>query len=205
MSLLIGIKTENGKIRYISLSNENNQDFDRIVGTLRNFYKSTEKVNALISLGNLHWLGASPYNKNKGDEDTVNCESLIRDRKLSAGKHGSNFTDSEEEFVKRVDRHERYSLNCCFLFENGEWYILVGSHKENIRNIDKSVLRKSTRMNGLTVYKYDPGHSYQILSEEHFYTWEEVRESADTKNMTYYIFRGERILTIIHPTTPKAA
>lgn len=204
MSLLIGIKNNDGNIRYISVSTEYTQKFDKIVGTLRNFYKSEEKVKALINLGNLHWLGCSPYNKSKGESDVVNCEAIIRDRKLSAGKHGTNFTDSEENFVKKLERDCRVGLNCCFLFDDGQWYILVGSHKENIKTVDSSVLKKSTRMDGLTVYTYDPQSNYQTLSSKDFHTWEEVRESADKDKITYYIFRGEKLLTIIHPKLAKA-
>jgi len=208
MSLLIGMKNEGGDIRYISVSTEYKQKFDNIVATLKNFYKSPEKVKTLIDLGNLHWLGGSPYKKSKGENDVANCEAIIRDRKLSPGKHGTSFVNSDEEFVKRLERNCRYGLNCCFLFEDGQWYILVGGHKENIKTIDSSVLQKSTLMDGLQVYTYDPACSYNKLPEKEFYTWEEVRASSDKENKIYYIFRGEKLLTIIHPKpmiTPQAA
>ncbi|GAB6119601.1 hypothetical protein [Dysgonomonas termitidis] len=205
MSLLIGMKSESGNIRYISVSTEYKHKFDKIVATLRNFYKSPGKVNTLIELGNLHWLGTSPYKKSKGEDDLVNCEAIIRDRKLSPGKHGTQFADSEEDFVKKLERDCRSGLNCCFLFDDGQWYILVGSHKENIKTIDASVLQKSTRMDGLTVYTYEPDCSYQTLSEKEFHTWEEVRASSGRDNKTYYIFRGEKLLTIIHPAVKKAS
>jgi len=204
MSLLIGTKTENGKIRYISVANEYKQSLDRVAGLLRNFYQSPERVQALIDLGNLYWLGASPYKKSKGNNDNLNCESYIRDRKLSPGKHGTSLVENEAEFVKKLE-HDSYGLNCCFLFENNEWYILVGSHRENIRSIDSSVLKKSTRMDGLKVYRYNPEENYNRFAEKEFYTWEEVRESADKDSITYYIFRGEKLLTIIHPQEVKTA
>ncbi len=204
MSLLIGMKNDGGDIRYISVSTEYHHKFDKIVATLKNFYKSTGKVQALINLGNLHWLGASPYKKSKGNDDTINCEAIIRDRKLSPGKHGTSYVSTEEDFVKSLERNCRNGLNCCFLFDAGQWYILVGSHKESINTIDSSVLRKSTRMDGLQVYTYDSECNYNKLSEKDFYTWEEVRESADKDKKTYYIFRGEKLLTIIHPKPGKA-
>jgi len=206
MSLLIGMKSESGNIRYISVSTEYKQTFDKIVATLKNFYKTPEKVKALIDLGNLHWLGASPYKKSKGGDDAVNCEAIIRDRKLSAGKHGAQFAGSERDFVKRLERDCRSGLNCCFLYDtDNRWYILAGSHKENINTVDSSVLQKSTRMDGLKVYTYNPRENYQTLPEQDFYTWEEVRASADRENKVYYIFRGEKLLTIIHPAVKKAS
>lgn len=204
MSLLIGLKQEDG-IRYISVSTEYGHKFDKVVSILRNFYKSPEKVKTLIDLGNLHWLGPSPYNKSKGSEDLVNCEAIIRDRKLSPGKHGFCHTDTEENFVKKLDRDCRYGLNCCFLFDENEWHILMGGHKENVRTIDASVLKKGTRMEGLSVYEYCPDQDYNRLSGKDFYTWQEVRLSADESNKPYYIFRGEKLLTIIHPNTNKAS
>ncbi|NDV80768.1 hypothetical protein [Bacteroides sp. 51] len=204
MSLLIGIKQEDG-IRYISVSTEYGHKFDKVVSILRNFYKSPEKVKTLIDLGNLHWLGPSPYNKSKGSEDLVNCEAIIRDRKLSPGKHGFCYTDTEENFVKKLDRDCHYGLNCCFLFDENEWHILMGGHKENIRTIDASVLKKGTRMEGLSVYEYCLDQDYNRLSGKDFYTWQEVRLSADESNKPYYIFRGEKLLTIIHPNTNKAS
>ncbi|NDW08753.1 hypothetical protein [Dysgonomonas sp. 520] len=199
MSLLIGIK-QTDNIRYISVSNEYPQKFDRIVATLRNFYKTSEKVQTLISLGNLNWLGPSPHYKSKGDDDVVNCESKIRDKKLSPGKHGSMTVTGEEEFVKKIDKQERGSLKCCFLFENNQWYILVGGHKENICTIDQSVLKKDRLMEGLEVFKYDPNSDYSRLSAEKFHSWNEVKQKADEASTTYYIFRSDKLLTIITPT-----
>ncbi len=198
MSILIGLKTS-GNIRYISVSPVYNASFNKVIATLRTFYKTQERVKALIDLGNLDWLGISPYKKCKGVDDTINCESLIRDRKLSAGKHGASYADDEKEFVKKLKGENQGNINCCFLYEEGKWYILVGGHKENINTIDKSVLIKSRLMDGLKVYKYNPEDNYQKLSEESFLSWDEVQQSADESQTTYYIFRGEKFLTIIAP------
>lgn len=195
MSLLIGKKTSSS-IRYISV--EYAMDFTAVVHTLKNFYKTTGKVEALINLGNLNYLGKTPYKKCKGEEDLINCEAKIRDRKLSSGKHGTSIAKDEADFLKKLER-ECYGLNCCFLFEDGRWYILVGGHKEQIESIDESVLDKSKRMDGLDVFNYKPDDSYNKLKPVGFYSWDEVQQSAHATNTTYYIFRGERLLTILTP------
>lgn len=204
MSILIGRKTESGSILYISLSNEYKQTFARITAILKNFYRTPERVEALIELGNLHWLGGSPYKKNKNGDDIVNCESLIRDRKLSPGKHGSQYADTEEKYVTKNDRTGK--IDCCFLFDNdGQWYVLVGAHKERLATADESILEKSTLMYGLKVYKFEPNDPHTKLQEKEFYTWEEVKKAANKANIPHYIFRNERLLTVIKPTPAKAS
>ena len=195
MSLLIGIKQPD-YIRYISV--ESIPAFNQITGTLKTFYKTQERVKALIELGNLNWLGKSPYKKSKGDDDLVNCEAKIRDKKLSPGKHGSCTVKDEKEFVKKLDHNSR-DLNCCFLYEDNRWYILVGGHKENIQTIDKSVLKKGALMKGLEVYKYDPKSEHNQLSKVDFYSWDEVKQNVEETGTTYYIFRSGKLLTIITP------
>ncbi|MBF0578180.1 hypothetical protein [Dysgonomonas sp. GY617] len=195
MSLLIGKKTTSG-IRYISV--EYAMKFTTVVHTLKTFYKTVEKVDALIDLGNLNYLGKTPYKKCKGEQDLINCESKIRDRKLSPGKHGASTAKDESDFLKKLERECR-GLNCCFLFDEGKWYVLVGGHKEQIESIDESVLDKSKRMDGLTVFNYKQDDSYNKLIPVDFYSWNEVLQSANTTHTTYYIFRGERFLSIITP------
>lgn len=195
MSLLIGKKTSSG-IRYISV--ECAMTFSTIVHTLKTFYKTTERVDALINLGNLNYLGKTPFKKCKGEEDLINCEAKIRDKKLSEGKHGTSIVKDEAEFLKKLERNCR-GLNCCFLFEEDKWYVLVGGHKQQIESIDESVLDKGKRMEGLEVYTYKPDDSYNKLNSVEFYSWDQVKQSANTNNTTYYIFRGEKFLTIITP------
>lgn len=201
MSLLIGIQQPE-YIRYISV--EYVPKFSQITSTLKTFYKTPERVKALVELGNLNWLGKSPYKKSKGDSDLINCEAKIRDKKLSPGKHGSCMAKDEKDFVKKLERNTR-GLNCCFLYDNGQWYILVGGHKENIRTIDETVLKKDRLMEGLEVYKYDPGSEYHKLSKIEFYSWNEVKENAKETGTTYYIFRNNKLLTIISPNPVKAS
>jgi hypothetical protein len=201
MSILIGIKGADS-IRYISTDYP--QQFEKVVHTLKNFYKSPEKVKTLIDLGNLDWLGPSPYKKSKGDSDTINCESRIRDKKLSAGKHGWKTARDDKEFVSQLERNPGRNLNCCFLFEDNKWLILIGDHKESINTIDETVLKKSQLMDGLKVYVYDPGNQYNRLAEKSFYSWNEVQQSVDEEQIPHYIFRGEKFLTTITPN-PKEA
>lgn len=201
MSLLIGIKQPE-YIRYISV--EYIPAFNLITSTLKTFYKTQDRVETLIQLGNLNWLGKTPYKKSKGDDDMINCEAKIRDKKLSPGKHGSCIAKDEKDFVKKLERNPR-GINCCFLYDDNQWYILVGGHKENIQTIDESVLEKDRLMEGLEVYIYDPKSDYSKLSKEEFYSWDEVKQSAEETGTTYFIFRNGKLLTIIHPNPTKAS
>lgn len=200
MSILIGIKDVDN-IRYISADYP--QQFEKVVHTLKNFYKSPEKVKALIDLGNLDWLGPSPYRKSKGIDDLINCESRIRDKKLSPGKHGWKTVRSNNEFVEQLEHNPGKNLNCCFLYENNNWFILIGNHKENIDSINETILKKSQLMDGLKVYVYEPDNQYNRLTEKSFYSWDEVQRSADDTQTPHYIFRGERFLTTIIPNPKK--
>jgi hypothetical protein len=199
MCILIATK-KNGKIRYITLESDSLSQFDRIVNTLRNFYKKPERIEALIELGNLEWLGPSPYKKSKGDDDTVNCLSKIRDRKWSPGKHGSSCAGDEEEFLKAIDRNRRdYLVNCGFLFDEGKWYILVGGHKESIEAIDISILKKEKLMERLVVCFYRPTNNHRKLEPQAFRRWSEVQDAADRLGRKYYIYRDEKLISVIHP------
>lgn len=207
MSIIIAQKQEK-YIRYITVETDYISHFDWVLNTIRNFYKTPEKVSALIDLGNLEWLGPSPYKKNKGDEDIVNCDSKIRDRKLSPGKHGSSTVTSEEQLMEQFSRshytytrsdQRNYRINCCFLFEDGKWYALVGGHKESIVTVDKSFLRKEILMDGLNVYYYKPESDHQKLQPENFFVWSQVQKKADEKNRIYYIFRNNRLISVIYP------
>jgi len=199
MCILIATK-KNDKIRYITLESDHYNQFDRIVNILRNFYKNPERVEALIELGNLEWLGLSPYKKNKDDEDIINCLSKIRDRKWSPGKHGSSYADNEEELLKAIDRNRQdYLVNCGFLFDEGKWYILVGGHKESIEAISISILKKEKLMGGLTACFYEPSNNYRKLEPQSFRRWSEIQDAADKLGRIYYVYRNERLISVIHP------
>lgn len=199
MNVLIGIKGSE-QIRYITL--ESAQSFRQIVNILKNFYRTPERVNTLIDLGNLYRLGITPCNKCKGEDDLINCDSKIRDRKLSTGKHGSQRVPDEKEITEKL-HGRRENLNCCFLYENDNWFVLVGGHKENIRTVDETVLSKNRLMEGLKVYVFEADDKYNRLPEKTFYSWDNVRQSADETGKTYFIFRGEKFLTIIPPSSQK--
>ncbi|MBF0648734.1 hypothetical protein IR083_07870 [Dysgonomonas sp. GY75] len=199
MCILIATKKD-GKIRYITLESDSLSQFGRVVNTLRNFYKKPERIDALIELGNLEWLGLSPYKKNKDDDDIVNCLSKIRDRKWSPGKHGASYADNEEEFLNAIDRNRRdYLVNCGFLFDEGKWYILVGGHKESIEAIDISILKKEKLMEGLLVCFYRPTNNHRKLEPQAFRRWSEVQDTADRLGRKYYVYRNEKLISVIHP------
>jgi hypothetical protein len=199
MCILIATKKD-GKIRYITLESDSLSQFGRVVNTLRNFYKKPERIDALIELGNLEWLGLSPYKKNKDDDDIVNCLSKIRDRKWSPGKHGVSYADNEEEFLNAIDRNRRdYLVNCGFLFDEGKWYILVGGHKESIEAIDISILKKEKLMEGLLVCFYRPTNNHRKLEPQAFRRWSEVQDTADRLGRKYYVYRNEKLISVIHP------
>ena len=200
MSILIGIKDADG-IRYISADYP--QQFEKVVHTLKNFYKSSEKVKALVDLGNLDYLGSSPHKKSKGSNDLINCESRIRDKKLSAGKHGRKTARDDNEFIKQLERNPGRNLNCCFLYEDNKWFILIGGHKESINAIDEKVLKKSQLMDGLKVYVYEQSNQYNRLAERSFYSWTGVQQAADKEQIPHYIFREEKFLTTITPNPKK--
>lgn len=200
MSILIGIKDAE-RIRYISVDAP--QDFDKIVSRLKTFYKTFESVNALIGLGNLNYLGMCPFKKSKGDFDMIHCESRIRDKKLVPSKHSYSFVDDEMQFIDKLESNPGRNLNCCFLYDNDKWYILIGDHKESLDKVDKSVLHKSKRMDGLQVFTYDSENKYDKLISHDFHSWKGIQQSADEKQIPHYVFRGEKYIHTIIPCKSK--
>lgn len=206
MSIIIAKKDEIG-YRYITVETDKIRHFDWILNTIRNFYKSPQKVSTLIDLGNLEWIGPSPYKKTKGDDDIVNCEAKIRDKKLSPGKHGYSYVTDEQALLKNFDRCDDYyimnspyyRINCCFLFEDNKWYVLVGAHKEAIETVDKSILLKDNLMKGLEVYKYTPSSNYHRLENSNVKSWTHIQQKANENNRNYHVFRNNKLIKIIHP------
>lgn len=81
MSLYIGKQQESEVIKYTSVSWT--PFYNGVASKLKNFYPTPKRVEALLELGNLVGLGATPYGKYSWDEgyDCIHCRAEIRDDK----------------------------------------------------------------------------------------------------------------------------
>lgn len=186
--VIIAQKQPEGIIRYVSVPKFYNYDLPSI---LKNFYPRETRVSALIDLGNLVTLRPTPFGKPRSYYDKIYCRAQIRDDREKKGKHQPRYADSEEELLKL--EHEG------FLFKEGGWHyfkdgILSASLPEFLED------RKPSSLSGLEVIHMDKDGLLDTLSASEITNWETLRSKAKDDNTAYFIFRNNRIVSIInHP------
>jgi hypothetical protein len=193
MKVKIGKLLPDGQIRHIEVFETGK--LDKTAFRLKNFYLTEKRLDALLDLGNLYRLGATPYGKCKQYDDLLYCCAAIRDESGSKKKHEATVSGNKELFIRSAD--------VCFLHENGQWSILAGKRTISIANPE--IIRQAIRhpLENIEVYS---GLSASSFSKHHedFAGWKELKEFACSKKQTLYIFRRNRLVkTINHPQTKK--
>jgi hypothetical protein len=193
MTVRIGKLLPDGQIRHIEVFETG--ELEEIAFRLKNFYSTEKRLDALLDLGNLYRLGATPYGRYKWYDDILHCQAAIRDDNGSKKKHETAVSCDREFFTQ--------SAEVCFLHENGNWLILAGKRMISIATpeiIRQAVLRPLEK---LEVYSGLSASSFSKLHED-FAGWKELEEFACSKNQTLCVFRKNRLVKIInHPQTKK--
>lgn len=100
-----------------------------------------------------------------------------------------------EEFLKLG-----YTLH--YLYDRGEWHVLTKHKKENIKTVSGAIFNTAKTkkdLKSLTVRenrKPDNNYSHERLE---FSSWDEMKQKAMENNTAYFVYSGDRLLTIINP------
>jgi hypothetical protein len=166
MTVKIGKLLPDGRVRHIEVSAT---DGTETAFKLKTFYSTGKRLDALLELGNLVYIGSSPGGRFSGINDTLHCHAEIRDNKKSPNKHGSQTAKDKETFLNPKEN--------CFLFENGQWTFQA---------------QKKNTLSQLTVYAvHDKGFSRKWASDA---TWSQLTREAQKENESYCLFNSKNKL-----------
>ena len=188
----IGKVRADGSVLFITLNY--NVDFDRNKSTLLRFYTREKRLDALLALGNLILLQASPYGKyetKKSPREQINCKAEIRDEFESKRKHQAKVAEDIDEFA--------CVYGPAYLWKDGVWYYVSSS--ECTLLAEKSVPKAKPEPN------YDKMSLRHLTSDgkvektygEKFTGFDDVQRKANADQNIYFIFKDQRLIKTIHP------
>lgn len=191
MSLYIGKQQESGVIKYTSVSWT--PFYNGVASKLKNFYPTPKRVEALLELGNLVGLGATPYGKYSWDEgyDCIHCRAEIRDDKEKKGKHLPRYS-SEAEFLK-LDGH-------LFLFKDDNWhYRYSDGLSTNLPETELPNLSENS-LEGLEFMQLNDKGELSVLYARELKCWNDIVAKSNEEQIPIFVFRKGRLITTInHP------
>jgi hypothetical protein len=171
MKVQIGKLLPDGRVRYIEVFSA--EGLKETAAKLKTFYSSDRRLDALLELGNLNYMGSTPYGRYRNINTGPHCYALIRDEKKSPNKHGAQITGNREKFFSTKET--------CFLFESGKWTVKP---------------QQKDSLSHLTVYAVnDKGISRKWING---LTWRQLIQKAKEENESYYFFgTNEKLVTSI--------
>ena len=189
MSIQSGKLVPDGSVRHIKALHET---FSKdLVRKLRVFYPNDKRVDALLSLGDIHVLGPSPYGKWTGTGDAVHCFSKIRDGGETPRQSASRTADNADIFSRMEDT--------CLLFDGGRWHVMdKGGRCEMPPSIEDTPSHDSMRP--ITVYVNNRARLEKIERPEH---WQGLEELAEREFRILYVYRGCRLVRIVRSSNLK--
>lgn len=183
MSIQIGKLLPDGSVRHIKALHEMlSGDLAR---KLRVFYPNEKRVDALLSLGDIHTLGPSPYGRWTGHGDAVHCFSKIRDGREAPRQFMARVADNADIFNRMEDT--------CLLFDNGKWHVMAGGER---RELPLPVRSKPSHdsMRAIVVYVNNRARLDKVETPEH---WQGLQELAERESRILYVYRGCRLVRIV--------
>lgn len=185
----IGKLLPDGTVRHIKL--ERTKGHDVTSSVLKNFYSTVERIDALLELGDLVYLGASPKGNWKGKGDDVNCCALIRDCGEKLKFCRSQLAIDRENFSNQEE--------LSYLFDNGAWHGMNNGRKEILSPFCLSGLfKEKPSLEKLHVYG-NKKSEYHALPSRNFSTWEEMLEAANEEKQSFFVFRKDKLICIVNP------
>lgn len=183
MSIQIGKLLPDGSVRHIKALHETlSKDLAR---KLRVFYSNEKRVDVLLSLGDIHVLGPSPYGKWTGHGDAVHCFSKIRDGREQPGQFSARRADNADIFSRMADT--------CLLFDNGKWHVVAENERREL-SLSIGDTPSHDSMAPLTVYVDNHARLEKIDTPRH---WQGLEELAERESRILYLYRGCHLVKII--------
>lgn len=186
MRLTIARKTGKDKYRFITVKKGDKHVNN--VHLLLTFYKQRERVDLLLALGDLEYLGPSPVNNSKGEDDLVNCRANFRDCGESEESNQASETVSLDRLYTNAD--------VAYIFDNEQWYMLNYNHTFQPLSRIVPPIRYPDKLEGLKVEEIKFGYFYSV---DNVKTRDQLQSESDRQNKTFYVFRDSRLIHIINP------
>lgn len=189
MSIQIGKLLPDGSVRHIKALHET---FSKeLARKLRVFYSNEKRVDALLSLGDIHVLGPSPRGRWTGHGDVVHCFSKIRDGREQPGQFSARRADNTDIFSRMADTS--------LLFDNGKWYVVAENERREL-SLSIGDTPSHDSMAPLTVYVDNHARLEKINTPRH---WQGLEELAERESRILYLYRGCRLVKIIRSSNLK--
>jgi len=194
MEIIIGKVLNSGEVKYINISDC--YEFNITAPLLQNFYSKEERLDAMLALGNLELIGATPYGKITHYKDVIRCCAEMRDKgSRNKVKHSTKTVGGIEEFYKMCKTG--------YFWMSGKWYVIANSSVTALNQADSSVMQKPTDMAQFKLYKHtDDGNLEQIYGR-YFPSWKHLEAAAYESDKAFYVFKGDKLIAIINPQTDK--
>lgn len=186
MRLTIARKIGKDKYRFITV-NKGNKHVNN-VHLLLTFYRQRERVDLLLALGDLEYLGPSPLNNSNGEDDEVNCRANFRDCGKSEESNQASETVSLDRLYTNAD--------VAYIFDNEQWYLLNYNHTFQPLSRIVPPIRYPDKLKGLNVEEIKFGYFYSV---DNVKTRDQLQSESDRQNKTFYVFRDSRLIHIINP------
>lgn len=155
------------------------------------FYPNDKRVDALLSLGDIHVLGPSPCGKWTGYGDVVHCYARIRDGREQPQQFSARRADNTDIFSRMEDT--------CLLFADGKWKVMVGDECRDLSSYEGDAPPHDS-MEPISVYVNNNARLEKIDTPQH---WQELQELAERESRILYVYRGCRLVKIVRSSNLK--
>lgn len=188
----IGKVRADGSVLFITLNY--NVDFDMNKSTLLKFYTREKRLDALLALGNLVRLQASPYGKydtEKPHLQQINCKAEIRDEFESKRKHQAKVAESIDEFAK--------VYGPAYLWKGGVWHYISSSECTLLTEKTFPKVKPEPNYDKMSFRRLTSDGEVQKPYGERFTGFDAAQHKANADQNIYFIFKDQRLIKTIHP------
>lgn len=191
---IIGKVLPDGRVAHIKL--DDGAPLRQTARTLLRFYTRESRLDALLELGNLEYLGPSPYGHYSGSEDEIHCLSSVRDLMYSDSQHKPEPIESKALFT--AVKHP------ALLWEDGRWFRVADqAFVPLIAHTDIPQPKRRSDFSHLSIIKISEHRDRCGGNDEikgfGFDSWAEMETKAFENNDTYFIFSDNRLIATINP------
>ena len=193
MEIIIGKVLNNGEVKYINVSK--GYEFDITAPLLQNFFSKEERLDAMLALGNLERLGATPHGMYYNNY-MIHCCAEMRDNgSRNKVKHSAKTVGGMEEFYK--------VCKTGYFWMDSKWYVIANNSVTALNQADSSVMQKPIDISKFKLYKYADDDRLEQIYGHDFPSWAHLEAVARESDKIFYVFKGDKLIAIINPQKNK--
>ena len=195
---IIGKLQADGTVRSVYLHHDGY--FSHAGRILRTFYRTENRIDALLALGNLSGLGPSPYGKDASTPqalDKLHCRAYIRDYGRNEKEEKAEIFPGKELFFAGGE--------IAYLYDNGHWYHACGGRVTDITSPLVTHLEEEfgpyPNLKDVEVSALKGGDYPLERTARNACTWQELDVLAAQEQKTLYVVRRKdnRLIKIVRP------